>query len=423
VNTSSGYGVWTNYTTIAGHFLLYCDESNGYYVYTEAGSWAKITFGGGATQVANVDPANLVFPLVFKERVWFVERNSGNAWYLPTGSIYGAAVRFSFGNKFKYGGNLMALFNWSIDAGIGLEDQLVAMSGGGDVIVYQGTDPSTAASFLQKGQWYIGPPPAGRRIAGTFGGDLFLLSSYGLIPITRLLSSTLITESQIMASGKISPIINSVMSSKRTSLGWEVKYLPSENILLISTPTESNIAPIQFVQSLNDLGWGMYRDVPYLTGNMFNGTYYIGTNDGRVVTHTGNTDNVSNGAGGWLTTDITFSYLQTFQDPGPSNVFKRINFIRPVFLSQNNPINKVEARYDFDLNEITSLYGAAVQPVTSWDTSIWDSAYWSGPYVVSDKINGGAGMGRRLSVAMIGKTSVPTVHIENEITYDSGGIL
>lgn len=42
----AGYGTFTTFTTPAGKFLLYCDEENGLYVYSETtGLWAKVALG------------------------------------------------------------------------------------------------------------------------------------------------------------------------------------------------------------------------------------------------------------------------------------------------------------------------------------------------------------------------------------------
>ncbi|HZH06912.1 MAG TPA: hypothetical protein VEY69_09580, partial [Lautropia sp.] len=151
----AGFGVSHGMVTSAGHFLLYCDEENGYHVYSESsGTWAKVTMGTAAGQVAaaasttpaSVDPANFVYVTVFKNRVFFVEKNSARAWYLPAGAVFGGGTTFgvqplNLGQVFKAGGPLVGLWNWTLDAGAGLDDQLVAVSGGGDVAIYAGTDP------------------------------------------------------------------------------------------------------------------------------------------------------------------------------------------------------------------------------------------------------------------------------------------
>ena len=48
----AGWGNSTNFSTLAGHFAIYCDEVNGYYLYTESSdTWVKVIEGVNATSV------------------------------------------------------------------------------------------------------------------------------------------------------------------------------------------------------------------------------------------------------------------------------------------------------------------------------------------------------------------------------------
>lgn len=411
IDANSGYGGWTAHATLAGHFLLYTDESNGYYVYTEGTGWAVVTMGAGATQVNNVDPATLVWPIVHKERVWFVQRNTSTAWYLPTGAIYGAATQFNFGSKFRHGGNLVALYSWTLDGGNGIDDYMVAISSSGDVLVYQGTDPAVATSFSLVGAWYIGPPPAGRRIAGSFGGDLYLLSSYGLVPLSKLIAGILIQDQAETLSRKVSPLINTIMTLARTQLGWEVKLVPSENLLLISTPKLVSFPYAQFVQSLNTQGWAIYRDVPYNTSEAWNGQSYFGTADGRVLLHTGSQD---------ISVAINWSLVTSFQEYGEIGLYHHIQFIRPVFSSAAIPSFAVEARYDYDLSEVLSPPSSGSVSGPLWDTALWDTALWAGDAVSSSPARGGAGIGRAMAIGLTGSSTQATTLIRFDLMYNTG---
>ncbi len=419
---TSGYGMWTNFTTIAGHFCLYCDELNGYYTYTESTTtWAKIAMGGGASEVSGVDPALFANSVIFKSRVWFVEKNSARAWYLPVGAIYGAATAFNFGNKFKHGGTLVALFNWTVDGGEGIDDYLVAVSSSGDVIVYKGNDPATATDFLQHGQWYIGTVPAGRRIGGSFGGEVYLLSSYGLLPMSKLISGTLVQQNEVYLSKKITPLVNEQMVFSRTVLGWEVKLIPSEQLLLVSAPKRVGFDHIQFVQSLNTEGWAIYQSIPYYTGEDWNGIFYVGSEDNIVYTHEGDLDNVD-------LTDTTYeqiewSLLQTFHDYGAAGSFKRAQFIRPVFLAEQAPSYNVEARYDYNLAPATAPPSASLTSGAVWDSAIWDTSVWQGDFVVVDSIRGAAGMGRTIAIGLNGKSGTRTILVRFDLQMDAGWTL
>ncbi|HAM41754.1 MAG TPA: hypothetical protein DCP69_10590, partial [Candidatus Omnitrophica bacterium] len=178
---NAGFGTVTAYTTVGGKFLMYADEVNGLYCYTEGtATWAKVASGTGAGQISGIDPANIAFVTSWKNRIWFVERNSTRAWYLPIGQIAGVAASIDFGNRFKYGGQLVGVWSWTVDGGSGVDDYLVGISTAGDVLVYAGSDPTV--DFTVRGSWFIGKVPSGRRIATDVGGDLLLLTAQGILP-------------------------------------------------------------------------------------------------------------------------------------------------------------------------------------------------------------------------------------------------
>lgn len=418
-DTTSGYGQWTLYVTNAGHFLVYTDESNGYKLYTEStGLWTTIVLGGGAGQVTPADPASFVGCVIFKSRLWFVKKDSASAWYLPVGAVTGTVTEFNFGNKFKHGGTLVALYNWTIDGGEGLDDYLVAISSTGDIIIYKGNDPSSASDFVQHGQWYIGQTPVGRRIAGSFGGELYVLSAYGVVPLTKLIAGALIQQEDIYISRKINPLINEQMSVSRTTLGWEIKLVPADNLLLISTPKRTGLDYLQFVQSLNTQGWSTFIDIPYNTGEVYLDDFYIGDTDNRVLLYTGNSDNVP--LAGTTGTDIEFSVLQTFQEEGAVGTYKRTQFIRPVFIASAPPAYIAEVRYDYNLSELFGAPSASSVSGALWDVGVWDSALWSVELATADQLRGGSGMGRTIAIGLNGNTLAETILVRTDLQKDEG---
>jgi hypothetical protein len=421
-DSHSPFGIWTNYTNSAGNFSLLTNETNGYYVYTEgAGTWAKIAMGVGATQIAGVDPNNLVMLTIYKSRIWFVEKNSARAWYLPADAIYGTATVFNFGNKFKHGGTLAALYNWTVDGGEGVNDYLVAISTGGDVVVYLGDDPASATTFAQKGVWFIGPPPTGRRIAGSFGGELYLLSQYGLIPMSKLIAGSLVQQEDTNFAKKVSPLINAEMTLTRETHGWEVKLVPTENLLLISSPKRSGIDYQQFVYSLNTPGWAVYREVPYLTGELWHGIFYFSDETGKVYIHQGNLDNVN--IAGTTFELINWSLLMPFFGYGADGFYHRIQFIRAIFLAAQAPSYSTEARYDYDLDEALAPPSASVVTGAVWDTALWDIGLWTGDFTPVEAVRGGDGMGRVMSIGLNGSSGSRTILVKFDLLADQGGML
>lgn len=413
----AGHGVCHVHVTSAGHFLLYWDEVNGLHVYTESSNTWSATFAG-ATAITGVTPANLVHGTVFKGRVWHVERDTAKLWYMGTGAIYGAATEFGLSLRFKAGGPVRGLWNWTGVNGAGLDDKLVVASDGGDIVVWEGTDPSSANTFGMSGVWQVGALPAGREVATDIGGELLLLTRMGLLPMSQLGQSF---DTSAYVTAKIANLFNQAMLSKASTHGWSMRLHPEDNSLVITVPEAEGSNTTQIVMSLAGKAWSRYRDLDvYCTGS-FGGKLYFGDVSGNVWINDGNVDDVTL-ADPNAYTDIQYAGLSAFQNLGSSRQ-KQIQLIIPTFLGQStSPSFEVAARYDFDASELATVSaGAGVSG--GWDSGLWDAAIWGGEYSASRKVRGAAGMGVAAAIAWRGASRDRTILTGFDIGFTQGGML
>lgn len=416
-STDAGHGVSHVVVTAAGHFLLYADDENGLHVYSEATDTWDVAVG-----ITGITVENIVFVTVFKNRVWFVERNTGNAYYLDAGAIAGAATLFPMGAKFRAGGYLVGLWNWTIDGGGGTDDSLVAVSSGGDVLIWSGTDPASAATFGLTGVWYLGGVPVGRHIATNFGGDMLLMTRTGIVPLSRLIASGIETlDSRQYATAKISNLFNELMLTKATIRGWSMRLHPEDNALIVTVPTTGSAETTQLAMSMATRGWSMYRDLPIFSAEVFGGKMYFGTADGRVCISDGYVDGVEL-ANPNTYTPVQWSLLTAFQSLGNGRQ-KRVHLVRPNILSLTGDADyQVAARYNFDLSELPPV-SVSTGNAEGWDTALWDVATWGGAYFPSQEVRGTVGMGSRAAIAIRGASSTRTVLVDLEVFFDQGGML
>jgi ferredoxin len=140
-------------------------------------AWSTPTLTG-------VTSANLSFVWSHKRSLWFVEKNTLSAWYLPVNSIAGTVAEFPLDGVFKLGGALLFGGTWSLDSGDGLDDVMLFITTEGEVAVYQGTDPGS--DFQLSGVYRIGKP---LNKHGWFraGGDLCILTRDGIVPVSEAL--------------------------------------------------------------------------------------------------------------------------------------------------------------------------------------------------------------------------------------------
>jgi hypothetical protein len=364
INLFSGWGMASAVVTSGGHFLVYADEVNGLFYYSEATEvWAAYTSGSGTGQISGVDPALIVSVTVWKNRLWLTERNTAKAWYLDAGAIFGTATGFTFGGRFAHGGYLVGLFNWSTDGGSGLDTLLVAISSSGDVVIYVGTDPASASTFGLKGVWFVGAVPAGRRIATDYGGDLLILSALGVIPASKLLIGNPVLDRSQYATGKISNLFSRLANASINYLGWAMVTHPTDNALMVLIPPNPVDATFQLAMSIQTKGWTRYEDLPILSAAVWDGKLYFGTADGRCCKNEGALDEVlldtpSSG------TPIDWSVLMPFHGYASQ---KQVQMVRPLIVSDESvPAYEGSINYDFDTS-VPALPDLRVGGPGTWD--------------------------------------------------------
>lgn len=418
----AGYGVGTTYVNSAGHFYLYTDEENGYFVYAEStDTWTKIASGAGPTDVSGGDPTKFAFVIVWKSRVWFIEKESGKSWYLAAGSLYGAATEFDFGNKFASGGPLAVLANWTVDGGAGLDDHLVAISAGGDVVVYQGTDPSSVLTFGLQGVWNVGALPYGRAFTSRFGGDVLILTRRGILPLSKLISGGSVLRTDQYATEDIAPAFNAFPSTTWGLRGWSVRMHPEDNSIIVTIPTGVGLATVQWAMSLANGSWGYYRDLPIYSCEAWEGQFYFGTIDGRVCKNTGYVDGITL-ADPNSYVPVQYQVITGFKGGGTGR-HKQVKMIRPTIRSDGGaPTFRVEARYGFDGSDMAPVSPGAAGSGT-WDNATWDTSKWSGEYLTSQTVVGAVGMGTEFAIAMRGAARSRTVLVGFDVLFDQGGFL
>jgi hypothetical protein len=412
-DSQSGYGAYAVMVTSAGHFLVYTDETNGAYIYTEtSGAWTTLS-------VTGVSAANLVHVASWKNRLWFTERGTGSGWFLGLNSISGAATSQNFGARFKSGGELVGLYNWTRDGASGMDDMLVAISSGGDVLAYQGTDPTSASTFGLKAVWNIGAMPAGRAIASDVGGDLLIAARSGLVSMNEILAGG----SPQYVTAKVQNLWNKWMLTRASYRGWQMVQSPEDATLIVLAPNGEAAPSDQFVMSLHSRVWSQYRDLQMgVCAASYAGKVWYGTIDGTIRIMDGYTDGRSL-ADPTTTEPITYSLLTAFSDLGTPNV-KRLHMVRPTFVSETaSPTYSVQARYGWNLAEADAPTASAAVGPSDWDTAVWDVALWGEDYSPTQNVNGLVGSGSICAIAIKGESSTRTILTGFIPYWDTGGAL
>jgi len=150
---------YINVGTAGGFFLMAVNGEDKLIRYTGS-AWQQD--GDGSADITGFDTANAIHINNFKNRVFLVEKNSFNVWYLPVVSIGGAANKLDLSSIFRLGGYIMAMANWTIDNSAGIDDYAAFITSEGEVAIYSGTDPSSSTTWALEGTFRMGAP-VGRR--------------------------------------------------------------------------------------------------------------------------------------------------------------------------------------------------------------------------------------------------------------------
>jgi len=413
----------TMFANSAGSFLLACSEADGYFTY-DGTTWLRRVAGAAAGEINGVNPNNLVQVCAFKRRAWFVERDTARAWYLPADAIAGTVVAFDFGPQFQRGGHLSFLANWTIDAGEGIDDFLVACSSNGEILVYRGSDPAAAATFAIVGRWLAGQVPVGRRAHCQYGGDLLVLTTEGLAPLSMITrgGSTLLTVQNKEYSSKIAPTMGFDVRTKFTQAGWQLAISVFERILVVTVPIAVGQPAMQYVLSLTTNNWCTFLNVPVICMGIAGGYMFGGTSNGRLLLmFNGSLDGVPfAGTGG---TPIVGEVKPAYNYFNSATAVKHFKMVRPWFLSAESPGVFVDMSVNF---ETAAPQGVLTFPVTvtsNWDSALWDSAIWGGAVGPQTEWAGVAAVGFSGTCSMLTACPSETTLTAIDYMFSLGGPL
>lgn len=409
---TNGYCQFVNFSTPAGSFLLSVNGLDKLKLF-DGTTWTTID-NLSTPAITNLATTSIINISSFKNRIWFVEKNSLNVWYLPVASIGGAATKFPLSGLFTRGGYLMSMATWTIDGGGGVDDFAVFATSEGEIAVYQGTDPSGPETWGLVGIFYIGEP-LGRRCFTKYGGDLLYLCKQGLFPLSRALQSASV-ERTIALSDKINPTFSESASLYGSNLGWQTTVFPSLNMVLVNVPAYIGTASYQYVMNSTSQAWCRFTDWNASCFFVWNSRLFYGSETTVVEAYVGSSDNSAYITGVALT---AYTYLKA---PGRIKHFK---LIRPMLQITGSYDMYIGVATDFDESVDYSLIPASLAGGSLWDVALWDVGMWGGgPVVVkrwnSVSVNDGFAVAAKLQI----RTQTSQVSWQStDYIYEKGGML
>lgn len=399
-------GDWSHvmFATSGGNFLVMCNGADAVRNY-DGTNWTTPT-------INNVSGATLISVVSHQSRLWFIQEDTMKVWYLPTLSIAGDATSIDFGGLSRLGGSLWAMASWTRDSGDGIEDLAVFITSKGEVHVYAGADPSSAATWSRVGTFRIAEP-IGRKCTIKVGGDVGVLTTQGLVPLSGVLDKAQSAQGQVAITDKIRDAFNQSYVAQGTSSGWGIQEYPLGKLLLINIPISDQSVYQQFVMNvqsgqwcrftgLNAMGWGLYRE-----------ELYFGGVDGKVYKYTGNSDNG---------TDIVARVVGAFSTMGSPN-YKYPRRILPLFFGASGYRPQVGLRFDYSEIETLSQASSTPSPGAQWDVGLWDVASWAPPDAPNVTWQAVSGKGTAVAVVVVARSQEPIAFHGAKLEIEVGGHL
>lgn len=321
--------------------------------------------------ITGVDTDALSHVNVYRNRMFFVEKDTLNVWYLPVNSITGAAGNITLAGIFGEGGSVLFTETWSMDAGDGLDDKFVVISTTGEAAVFQGSDPSDANDWSIVGRYKF-TRPLGMRCTMRAGGELLIGTEEGLVPISMAVNKDPSQLSMASVSQAIEPTW-ATEAADRQSFNWEIAKWPRMNMALVTLPTNSEETTdwYCFVVNLETNAWARYTGWDTRCSIVYNDQLYFGTRDGRVVqAELGGDDD---GAPYYPVCVYNWDALDAL------GYLKTVVQARATFVTGSDILPDLSASTDYAVSLPTKPNAPTVADTPSlWDVGRWDQAVWDG---------------------------------------------
>lgn len=368
----TGYtsGDWTvvQFATTGGVYLVGVNGANIGFLYDgvaftplSGGTAPTITFPGALTS------ADMAFVWVYKSRLFFARKGTMDAYYLDIDSVGGTAKIFPLAGVFGQGGTLLFGSAWSLDSSgdVGLSEQCVFVSSEGEVVVYQGADPSSATGWNRVGLYRIGSP-LGRRAFVRGGGDLAIATSVGLVPLSKAVSLDITALNVASVSYKIADAWADAVS--RGLNDWQV-FIWSEAKMAIVSPKFENAEPVLFVSNTETGAWARFTGWNATAMQTFGGRLFFGSTDGRVI--------LANAAGDDNGQPYTGALMPLFEDLAAPMSTKIATVGRARVMANVSIADRVTFAAEFDMRPPPAPDAAPGVELSQWDFATWDSSVWN----------------------------------------------
>lgn len=309
--------------------------------------------------ISGVATNTLGYVWTHKNRLYFAEKNSLKAWYMPSGAIGGTALDIDLTGVFQRGGSILFGSTWSLDSGDGLDDKWVVVTTQGEVAVYSGTDPSSASTWSLDGRYDIGAP-LGRHGHIRVGGDLLIATDDGVVPLSTVFTKDA-SDLSLAAVSRGIRTTWAIEANRATSPVQLLKWTAGE-LMIAFFPEATRV----LTANLQTSAWAIQTGWNGNCAVTFNGKAYVGQSDGIVKE--------INSSGADMDAAFTASVCCAFREFGDPLRYKAASMCRGAFFADSG----FEAQYGIAVDYNVEFPDAPLvsAQAASSDSLIWGTGNW-----------------------------------------------
>jgi hypothetical protein len=315
-------------------------------------------------------------------------QNAQDVWYGATNAIGGVFTKFQLSRVAPFGGNLISMMTWNLDGGNGIDDYALFLMSSGDVLLYQGSDPS---SWALLGTYKIGRPIAIRG-AKKVAGDVVIITDQDFVFFSEVFKN----DGSVTQKSKLSGAAIEAVNNYSSNYGWEVAMYPKGGWLLINVPVATNTTYHQYILNTITGASCKFTGMNACTWGMYNNNLYFGGSGKIFKADDGYNDNGAN-----IVCDIQSAY-NNLGSPQEKVVNSYRNTLK---LDGTVAINSI-VNFDYGRG-LTSQNSSSAGAGSFWDVALWDVALWSAEGLTRNELiyssGQGVDLGMRIKVSINGQ--------------------
>lgn len=345
---------WVQYKNYI-YFMNGADTPIAYY--TDANGDPQI--GAWGFSGTGLTASKIIAGTVSKEFLWFVEKGTLKVWYSATaGNVSGTLNSFDLAQLVKWGGELVAVANWTIDGGTGIDDYTAFITSEGEVLVYAGSNPNDPDDWSLKGNYKISKP-IGYRCTMKYQGDVVIICQDGYFPLGRALAASNAGDSLVAYSDNIRGLVIERTAANKWREGWQCVVYNKKGYAIFNVPVSEQFE--QHVVNVATGAWCRFTNIRAMCWCVYEDNIYFGSDWQVFRFDDGNSDNG---------TVIEGKVEQAFNDFGVNNV-KKITLLNPRTAASSPYSLTIYTDMDYKNRNLNYENGIGYAGGTQWDVSQW----------------------------------------------------